>query len=105
MGCSLAAATICACTHANAPAPRCPKYHLPQASAASTPPPAAPLRRVPVAIALHRCGEFRLKGVSELVGVAQALPVALEGRLPTFAPPSSLKVCWACFIVTRVVPQ
>ena len=55
-------------------------------------PAGAVLRSVGVPIALHRCGDFRLKGVDLLVGVVQALPAALEGRLAHFAAPESLKV-------------
>jgi hypothetical protein len=45
-----------------------------------------------VRVSLHRCGEYRLKGVPELVGVVQAIPEALEGRLELFAPSTGLKV-------------
>ncbi|GBF89534.1 adenylate cyclase [Raphidocelis subcapitata] len=48
-------------------------------------------RRVPVRVSLHHCGEFRLKGVQELVAVVQALPEALEGRLALFAPAAGLR--------------
>jgi hypothetical protein len=50
------------------------------------------VQRAPVAVRLHRCGEFQLKGVSDLMGLVQALPLELEGRLGHFAPASSLKV-------------
>ena len=65
--------------------------------------------REPVAVAVHSCGDFRLKGVTEVVGVAQVLPLALQGRLQLFQPATSLKVrwwpcllshmadCWGCF--------
>lgn len=47
---------------------------------------------VQVPVILHRCGEFRLKGVNELVAVAQLMPLSLLGRLKHWKPPTSLKV-------------
>ena len=42
----------------------------------------------PLAVALHRLGDYSLKGVEEPVKVVQFLPLLLEGRLEQFVAPA-----------------
>jgi hypothetical protein len=42
----------------------------------------------PLAVSLHRLGDYSLKGVEEPVRVVQFLPQMLEGRLNHFVPPA-----------------